>query len=281
MRTYMKKLNPVIRYLLLFLVMVFILFPFLWLVVSSFKSTDQIFDPVPSWIIRDFTFRHYIWMLSPSGGNLAHYLYNSLVVTLSSMVVTMFFALTAGYAVAKYRFPGRFLFLALLFVTQMFQGPLIMVPWYRMASFLGIIDTKLVLVLIYGTITIPIAVFMMSGFFRTVPKELEEAAYIDGCSKLQTLLKIDLPLVKPGMVAVSILAFILAWNDYQYALILTSSPRSKTVQIVINDYIQAIGNIDWGGLLAGGVIVTIPVIILFGLAQKYLVEGLTSGALKG
>jgi multiple sugar transport system permease protein len=276
-----KALSIIRDHILLALVMIFILFPFAWLVVSSFKSAEQIFEPVPSWIIKDFTFEHYIWMLSADGGNLMNYINNSLVATILTVIITMFIALTSGYAIGRFDFPGKPLFLGLLFATQMFQGPLIMIPWYRMGAFWGILDTKTVLVLIYGTMTIPITVVMMSGFFKTVPIELEEAAYIDGCSKLQTLVKIDLPLVKPGIVAVAIMAFIIAWNDYQYALILTSSPRAKTVQVVITDYMQAIGNIDWGGLLAGGVVVTVPVIIIFGFAQKYLVEGLTQGAIKG
>lgn len=274
-------MRTLIKYILLMLSMIYILFPFAWLVVGSFKPTAEIFTEQPSWIIKDFTIDSYIWMMSSSGGNLLHYLYNTVFITVVCTIMTMFFALTAGYALGRYRFPGISLFILLLFITQMFQGPLIMIPWYKMAGFLGIIDTKLVMVLIYGTITIPIAVFMMSGFFRTVPRDLEEAAYIDGCSKLKTLIKINLPLVTPGIVAVSILSFILAWSDYQYALILTSSPRSKTVQVILMDYATAIGNMDWGGILAGGVLATIPVIILFAFAQKYLIEGLTAGAVKG
>jgi multiple sugar transport system permease protein len=276
-------MTAIFKYLLLALVMIYILFPFAWLVVNSFKSMKEIFASTPSWVIKNFTLDHYRWMLRSdgTGGNLLLYLYNSMVITLSAMGLTMFFALSSGYAIARYKFPGLGLFLGLLFITQMFQGPLIMIPWYKMASFFRILDTKLVLVLIYGTITIPIAVFTMSGFFKSIPTELEEAAYIDGCTKLKTLMKIDLPLVKPGMVAVAVFSFILTWNDYQYALILTSSSRSKTVQIIINDLIQAIGNIDWGGLMAGAVIITIPVVVLFGFAQKFLVEGLVSGAVKG
>ena len=122
---------------------------------------------------------------------------------------------------------------------------------------------------------------MMSGFFKSIPIELEEAAFMDGCTRFKTLIQIVLPMTLPGMVAVAILAFIFSWNDYQYALILTSSYEAKTVQIAINDIIQAVGGINWTGLLAGGVIATLPVVILFAIIQKYLVEGLTAGAVKG
>jgi len=273
--------NKIMNYVLLTLVMLFILFPFFWLAVSSVKSKEEIFAKVPTLYIQHFTWDHYVWMISAKGGNLLPYLSNSILITSVSMVVTMLCALTAGYALGRYKFPGLGLFVLLLFITQMFQGPLIMIPWYKMASILSIIDTKLVLILIYGTITIPIAVFMMSGFFRTVPRELEEAAYIDGCNKLQILYKVSFPLILPGMVAVSIFSFILAWNDYQYALILTSSAKAKTVQVLIMEYVQTVGNIDWGGILAGSVIITLPVVILFGFTQRYLIDGLTAGGVKG
>ena len=269
------------RYFLLALLMVFTLLPFAWLLNSSFKDPSILFKGDPTWLIRKFSLSGYQWIINPERGNLLQPLGNSLVVSLLSVAATMFFAVTAGYAIGRYKFPGLPAFLGLLFLAQIFQGPIIMIPWYKMASFMGLVDTKSILVLIYGTITIPMTTVMMSGFFKGIPVELEEAAYIDGCTKLKTLLKIILPMTLPGIVAVAILSFIFSWNDYQYALILTSSFNSKTVQIAINDLVQAVGSINWTGLLAAGVIVTLPVVILFAVIQRYLVDGLTAGAVKG
>lgn len=267
------------KYLSVFLLMSFILFPFLWLINNSFKGQEELFGGAPSWIIKDFYLGGYEWIINPGG--IMQPLTNSLITAGVTMLMTMIFALTSGYAIAKFKFNGKIAFMGLLFLCQVFQGPLIMIPWYKMGAALGIINTKLILVLIYGTVTIPVAVVMMSGFFKSVPKDLEEAAYIDGCTNWKTLQIIVMPLVKPGVVSVAVLAFINAWNDYQYAYILTSTPTSKTVQILLNDYIQSIGTMNWTGLLAGGVIATLPVVILFAFVQKYLIDGLTAGAVKG
>lgn len=280
-RRYTKLLKKTFDYTLLAILMLFTILPFAWMLVSSLKPSKELFTGIPKWFSRNFSFDGYIWMLEETGGNLLPYLINSLIVSFVAVALTVVFAITAGYAIARFKFRGMTAFLILLFLCQMFQGPLIMIPLYRMANTVGIVNTKLVLVLIYGTITIPIAVFMMSGFFKTIPVELEEAAYIDGCSMLETLIRVDLPIILPGFVAVAIIAFIFSWNDYQYALILTNTVRSKTIQIALNDIVQTVGNINWSGLLGGGVIATIPVIIFFAVIQRYLIDGLTAGAVKG
>jgi len=269
-------------YAALAVLMIFTLLPFAWLLVSSFKDPDILFRGDPTWLIEKASLSGYRWIIDRGmGGNILVPLVNSLIVSSLSMLTTMVFAVSAGYAIGRYKFPGLGLFLMLLFIAQILQGPVIMIPWYRIAAMLRLVDTKAILVIIYGTITIPVTTIMMSGFFKGIPKELEEAAYIDGCTLLGTLVRIVLPMAAPGIVAVSILAFIYAWNDYQYALILTSSMRSKTVQMLINDLVQAVGAINWTGLLAAGVIATLPVVILFAFTQKKMVDGLTSGAVKG
>ena len=156
-----------------------------------------------------------------------------------------------------------------------------MIPWYKMAAALGILNTKLVLILIYGTFTIPIGVWLMEGFFAAIPKELEESACVDGCGHLRTFFKIILPLTLPGLVAVAIYSFILCWNDYQYALILTNSMKAKTIQVGIAELMDSMGKQNWGGIMASGVIVTLPVIALFAVVQRYLIGGLTQGSVKG
>lgn len=264
------------------LIMFFVLFPFFWLLSCSFKTSSEIFAVVPTLFPKAPTLEGYKYAFSPSPGpNLLPMLINSLIVASGTAVLTIFFAATGGYAIGRRYFPGKNFLVVFILIAQMFQGPVIMIPWYRMAARMGILNTRTVLLLIYLTATIPICVWLMSGFVKSIPVELEEAASIDGCGHLGTFVRIILPLLKSGLVSIAIYAFIIAWNDYQYAMILTNSTRAKTVQLCIGELMGSMGVINWGGIMACGVIVAVPVIILFACIQKYLIEGLTAGAIKG
>ena len=281
----MKKTKLASKTLLvlgLLLLMFFVLFPSFWLVISSLKPAMEIFSLVPTLWPHNATLEGYRYAFTPSPGpELLPYLLNSLQVAGYTALVTTVFAATGGYAIGRRRFPGMQVIIVFLMLAQMFQGPVIMVSWYRMAAQLKILNTLTGLVLIYLTSTIPISVWLMSGFFKGIPYELEEAASIDGCSRLRTFWSVVLPLAKGGLVSIVIYAFILAWNDYQYALFLTNSKSAMTVQLAIGQLMGSLGVINWGGIMACGVIVTIPVVILFGCIQRYLIEGLTAGAVKG
>ncbi|WP_163182677.1 carbohydrate ABC transporter permease [Neobacillus sedimentimangrovi] len=273
--------NQLLIYVSLFFLLLFTLLPNLWLVSSSLKPDKEIFHIVPHWIPETFTLDHYKWLFSSTGLNLGTLMYNSIFVSGVTALITCVFAATGGYALGRFNFPGSKVIGLFLLLSQMFQGPLIMIPWYQMASNWGVLNTKLVLILIYGTATIPIGVWLMMGFFKTLPKELEESAMIDGCNKLQVFTKIYFPLVKPGLVAVLLYSFILSWNDYQYALILTSSIDAKTIQLGIAELMDSMGKANWGGIMAAGVATTIPIILLFAFIQRQLIEGLTAGSVKG
>lgn len=269
------------KYASLALLMLFTLFPFLWLVDTTFKSTEEIFASTPTWLISNFTFDHYVWATGEQGMNIGKLLSNSIIVCALTALCTGLIACVSGYGLARFKVPGIGLVIVLFVLAQMIQGPLIMIPWYKLASAFSILNTKTVLVLIYNTMTIPVAVWIMSGFFKSVPKELEEAAYMDGSGKLKTLFKIMVPMALPGLVSVSLYSFILGWNDYQYSLILTNSLAAKTVQVGIAEVMESMGAANWGGILASGVIVILPIILIFSLIQKLLIEGLTAGGIKG
>ncbi|XID92091.1 carbohydrate ABC transporter permease [Paenibacillaceae bacterium WGS1546] len=269
------------KYASLAILMLFTLFPFLWLVDTTFKSTEEMFASTPTWLISSFTFEHYAWATGERGMNIGKLLSNSIIVCALTALCTGLIACVSGYGLARFKVPGIGLVIVLFVLAQMIQGPLIMIPWYKLASAFSILNTKTVLVLIYNTMTIPVAVWIMSGFFKSVPKELEEAAYMDGSGKLKTLFKIMVPMALPGLVSVSLYSFILGWNDYQYSLILTNSLAAKTVQVGIAEVMESMGAANWGGILASGVIVILPIILIFSLIQKLLIEGLTAGGIKG
>ncbi|MFC5700137.1 carbohydrate ABC transporter permease [Cohnella faecalis] len=269
------------KYASLAILMLFTLFPFLWLVDTTFKSTEEMFASIPTWLISNFTFEHYVWATGEQGMNIGKLLSNSIIVCALTALCTGLIACVSGYGLARFKVPGIGLVIVLFVLAQMIQGPLIMIPWYKLASAFSILNTKTVLVLIYNTMTIPVAVWIMSGFFKSVPKELEEAAYMDGSGKLKTLFKIMVPMALPGLVSVSLYSFILGWNDYQYSLILTNSLAAKTVQVGIAEVMESMGAANWGGILASGVIVILPIILIFSLIQKLLIEGLTAGGIKG
>jgi multiple sugar transport system permease protein len=276
-----KKYNLLLPYAGLALLMLFILLPFIWLLVCTLKPEEDIFAKIPSWIPVHFTLDNYIWALGPKGLNLVPLFLNSFFASSGTALMTCLFAATGGYAIGRFKFPGVMVLSVFLLLSQMFQGPLIMVPWYKIAALFHILNTKTVLILIYGTSTIPIGVILMSGFFKGIPKELEESAYIDGCSKFRTFYSIILPLTLPGLVSIVIYSFIISWNDYQYALILTSSMKAKTIQVGVAELMDSLGKQNWGGILASGLLITLPIIVLFGIVQKYLIKGLTAGAVKG
>ncbi|QVQ52223.1 carbohydrate ABC transporter permease [Spiractinospora alimapuensis] len=272
--------NVVVRYGSLALVMGFILLPGLWLLVSSFESNRTLFASEPTWWLEDGTLENYAWAIGGRGLDIGGLMVNSLIVCALTALITAIFACLAGYGLARYQGWGARIAIVVLLVAQMVQGPMITLPWYQIAMNLDLLDTRTILVLVYQTITLPAAVWLMSGFFRSIPRDLEDAAYVDGASRLRTLITVVLPLAKPGITAIALYAFILAWNDYQYALIFTSTPGTRTVQIGIAQVMASLGATNWGGILAAGVLAVIPVIVLFALAQRTLIQGLTSGAVK-
>jgi len=181
---------------------------------------------------------------------------------------------------ARYAFPGRRLLALALLLSPMFQGPPVMIPFYRILSTLRLLNTIPGLVLVYMSLTLPICIWLMAGFFQGLPRELEEAALVDGCSPFGAFRRILLPLTLPGLAATALYAFVVAWNDYQYALILTSSDRAKTIQLGLSELLTFFGQTNWGGIMASGVLTTLPVVVIFMVIQRVLVQGITAGALK-
>lgn len=258
------------------LVIVF-LFPLLWILGLSLKTRPQIFADPPLYFWWP-TFEHYADVLTRA--NFLKAFANTVIVSTSAVVLSLCAGVPAAYAFARFPFRGSsFLFFALL-VMRMLPPIAVLVPMYVLFTKIGLTTTHLSVVLAYSTFSLPLVVWIMRGFFEDLPKELEESAWIDGCSRFSAFFRVALPLSRPGMVAASILCLQLAWNDFLFAAVLTNN-ATQTLPVLMAGFSGGDSGVDWGGLTASGMLVILPVIVFSFAAQKHLVAGLSSGAVKG
>jgi arabinogalactan oligomer/maltooligosaccharide transport system permease protein len=227
-----------------------------------------------------WTIENYRTVLGQNDHEFLHWLFNSVVVALGTTVVGVFLAATAGYAFSRYRFPGYRPALTAFLVAQMFPGVILLVPIYKIIVDLGLLNTKTALILAYATVAVPFCVWMLKGYFDTIPISLEEAGLIDGLTPFGTFWRIVMPLSLPGLAVTSFYAFITAWNEVLFANVFLTETKNYTLPIGLRTYVFQFEQ-QYGWLAAGAVLVTIPAIIMFLLAQRYLVSGLTRGGVKG
>jgi N,N'-diacetylchitobiose transport system permease protein len=206
---------------------------------------------------------------------------NSLKVTFLTLVVTLLFAFLASVALGRYRFRGRKAFIISILVVQMIPGEAMMLTYYRLVDGWHLLNTVVGLGLVYITSVLPFTIWTLRGFVAAVPKELEEAATIDGCSRSGAFWRITFPLLAPGLVSTGVFAFIQAWNEFVFALVIMSRPENMTLPVWLRTFQQATRATDWGGLMAGSTLVAIPVVIFFLFVQGRMTGGLVSGAVKG
>ncbi|MEU3162782.1 carbohydrate ABC transporter permease [Streptosporangium sp. NPDC006930] len=264
------------------LVFLFAVFPVYWMVSTAFKSSEQIFTtdfiPFPT----DPTLEHVkrVFTEGVAGHSIWRYLLNSSIVAIGTVLVGAVFALLAATAVARFRFRGRTSFLILLLIVQMVPGEALLIPLFLMVRRAGLYDQLLGLVVVNVAMTLPFAIWMLRTFVAAVPKELEEAAWIDGASRFATFWRVLFPLVAPGLVATSIFSFITAWNEFVFALTLIGDQSSFTMPVALRYFVSQ-RSVDWGGIMAASTLMTIPVIVFFLLVQRRMVSGLVAGAVKG
>ncbi|WP_436760733.1 carbohydrate ABC transporter permease [Streptosporangium sp. V21-05] len=263
-------------------VFLFAVFPVYWMVTTAFKSSEQIFTtdfiPFPT----DFTLEHVkrVFTEGVAGHSIWRYLLNSAIVAVGTVLIGAVFSLLAATAVARFRFRGRTSFLILLLIVQMVPGEALLIPLFLMVRRAGLYDQLLGLIVVNVAMTLPFAIWMLRTFVAAVPKELEEAAWIDGASRFATFWKVLFPLVAPGLVATSIFSFITAWNEFVFALTLIGDQGSYTMPVALRYFVSQ-RSVDWGGIMAASTLMTIPVIIFFLLVQRRMVSGLVAGAVKG
>ncbi|MBM4368771.1 MAG: sugar ABC transporter permease [Deltaproteobacteria bacterium] len=265
----------------LLLLTVATMLPLLW-VIRMALSPSQGFSIGLS--LTDFTldnFRSVLATTTSTGEALfARQLFNSLVVSAATAALGVVLACTAGYALSRWSFPGREQLMGSFLVMQMFPAVVMSVPLYMLLDALHLLDSLAGLVLVYATTSVPFATWNLKGYFDTIPRELEEAATMDGASRWTTFTRVILPLARPAIAVTALFAFMTAWNEFILAATLMGDERAYTLPVVLNGYVGEFGA-EWGKFAAGSIIVSVPVVALFFVLQKQLVEGLTAGGVKG
>lgn len=255
-----------------------VLFPVFWMLVTSFKSDQEALRWPPTLLPEAPTGAAYerIWAFQ----DFARYFWNSIVVSVLSTALSIVLAVFAAYGFSRFRFrlngPLMFLFL----VTQMVPAIMLLLPYFITMRSLGLLDSYLGLVLAYSSFALPFSTWMLKGFFDSIPREIDEAAMIDGCSRLEALRRVVIPLALPGMAATGLFSFLVAWNHYLFAFGLATSADMYTVPVGVAASIGEF-RIAWSDLMAGAAIATVPTILLYAFLERYFVRGLTAGAVKG
>ena len=255
-----------------------VLLPILWAFSTSLKPFDQTVAFPPKFIPETISFDSYVELLTKS--SMPRFLLNSTIVSIGSVLLALFVGSHAGYAGARLRFRGRNGFMLFILFAAMVPGISILIPLYGMMSRMKLLDSYFVLIITNGAQCIPMAVWLLRGFFQVIPQDLEESARIDGCSTASAFYRIVLPLSAPGLVAAAIYTFIWTWNDFLFGFTLTSSDSKKVIQVGLYSFITGYG-IEWNRLCASVILGLIPVLVFFLLLERYFVQGLTAGAVKG
>ena len=280
-----KRLEIWLTWALICLVLAFICFPGFWVILSSFRPNSEILAKPAVWIPEMLSWRNYKSMLGIGPeANVAipveRYFINSLVISLTSTAIAVFLGMMGGYVFARFHFPFKQkLFLGFM-LSRTIPGISLSLPLFMIFSWIGLIDTKLGVILVYVTLNIPFTIWLTDGFFRQIPTDLSEAARVDGCTRLQAFWHVEFPLARPGIASAAIFAFLVSWNEYALASQLTRTTNSKTLPVGLMDF-TAQFTIDWAGMCAMAVIIIIPALILTFLVQKHLISGLTFGGVKG
>ena len=259
----------------------FALFPFYYMVITSLKKDAELYSlkSVPFLIQTGVITDHYRYLFFKT--EFLTWVKNSLIISVTATSVSLVIAILAGYSLARLRFRGVGAFGTAVFITYLVPPTLLFLPLSQVVVWLGISDTIWALIVTYPTFLVPFSTWLLMGYFRTIPREVEECALVDGASRMQTLVRIVLPMAVPGIVCVTLFGFTLTWNEFTYALTFVSQTANKTAVVgVTADLIR--GDIYyWGSLMAGAVVASLPIVVIYVWFLDYYVSGLTAGAVKG
>ncbi|WP_299642659.1 ABC transporter permease subunit [Devosia sp.] len=273
-----ERVHITLRLLALLPILVFVLFPFFWVIITSFKTTPQISARTSIFWPEPFTLDQYVSLIRDS--QFLVWLRNSVLVAAVSTVISVIFAALAAYALTRLKFVGAGLLTTFILITYLLPGTLIFIPLYQTLSDLGLINSYGSLIVTYPTFLMPFATWVLIGYFRSIPVELEEAAMIDGASRIYAFWKITLPLAAPALLSVTLFAFTNAWNEFLFAFVFITSESLRTLPIGLQSMV--VGDIlPWGKLMAASLLTAVPVAVLYMYTQRFLVGGLTVGGVKG
>lgn len=260
-----------------FTLCVALIFPYAVMLLTSLKSKDTVYSIPPTLLPEEWVFTNYldVWAVVP----LKHYVINSVLLASGSTLLALICAIPAAYALARMRFSGRRIYLYAIIATQIFSPIVLLVGLFREMRWFGLLDSLWALVLINGAFFQAFAIWILSGYFASIPYSLEEAAWIDGCTRLGAVRRIVLPLALPGLVTTVIFVFIQSWNEFVVALTIILTETKKPLTVGIFSFFGRY-DVEWGYVFATSLIATIPVIVLFLVIEKYLVSGLTAGGVK-
>ncbi|MBP7962828.1 MAG: carbohydrate ABC transporter permease [Caldilineaceae bacterium] len=271
--------------ILAILVLLLFALPAIWIIFTAFRPGNEVNVTPPIWIPRRLTLDAFASLFGFNPGVAAgipvfDYMRNSIIVATTATLFSVSLGTMAGYAFSRFKFKGHTQIFLLIMLSRSVPGVALGLPLFLLMRNYGLIDTVQGLALVYVAINIPFTAWLMDGFFRQIPKELDEAAYIDGCGHWAAFWRIDLPLALPGMSAAAIFAFLAAWNEYQIASLVSKTPASKTFPVGLFDFTSQF-TVDWRGMTAMSVLMIIPAVVFVVLTQRRLTEGLTFGAVKG
>ena len=259
------------------LVVFLVLLPFLWTFSTSFKPLTEVNTYPPEWVSPGMSLQPYADMFFYLP--FSTYTLNSLIVACSSTLLTLLVGSLAGFAFSRFQFPGKNLFLLVFLLSQMLPGASVIIPLFQLVRETGLYDTHVGLILVHTALLLPFAIWLLYGFFTGIPREVEDAALIDGCSRLRALRSVILPLALPGIGATALFAFLGSWNEFFFALLLTTSDSTRTIPVGIGLFVGEYMDV-WNQMSAAAILFSIPPLLVFTLMRRTFIQGLATGAIK-